>query len=119
MKLKDILDNDIIFWLLCPFGLLYILWDCIYEDIKDIWDKYYLYFSDKKEYNHKYHPEPEIPWPTDPIERSKCPRVKLVYDNGFEFRADGYQGYKELIYVENNYDAKLNRLFLENKKNTR
>ena len=40
MKLKDILDNDIIFWLLCPFGLLYILWDCIYEDIKDIWDKY-------------------------------------------------------------------------------
>lgn len=47
MKLKDILDNDIIFWLLCPFGLLYILWDCIYEDIKDIWDKYYLYFSEK------------------------------------------------------------------------
>lgn len=116
MKLKDILDNDIIFWLLCPFWLFYILWDCIHEDIKDIWDKYYLYFSDKKEYNHKYHPEPEIPWPTDPIERSKCPRVKLVYDNGFEFTADGYQGYKELIYVENNYDEKLNRLFLENKK---
>lgn len=73
-------------------------------------------FFRQKEYNHKYHPEPEIPWPTDPIERSKCPRVKLVYDNGFEFTADGYQGYKELIYVENNYDEKLNRLFLENKK---
>ena len=97
MKLKDILDNDIIFWLLCPFWLLYILWDWIHEDIKDIWDKKYLYFSDKIEYNHKYHPEPEIPWPTDPIERSKYPRVKLVYDNEYKFRADAYQGSKELI----------------------
>lgn len=85
MKLKDILDNDIIFWLLCPFWLLYILWDCIYEDIKDIWDKYYLYFSDKKEYNHKYHPEPEIPWPTDPIERSKCPRdSSMIMDSSLQ-----------------------------------
>lgn len=116
MKLKKLLDNKITILLLFPLWVLIIVCECIYEDIKDAWPKWYLYFSDKQAYNHKYHPEPEKPWPTDPIERSKCPRVKLDYDNGFEFTANGGQGTKELIYVENNYDEKLNKLFIENKK---
>lgn len=99
-----------------PVALIFVIGLAIYEVLMSMWEKWHLYFTDKKEYNRKYHPEPEVPWPTDPVERSKCPRVKLEYDNGFEFTASGRQGFRELIYVENNYDAKLNSLFLENKK---
>lgn len=55
-------------------------------------------------------------WPKDPVERAKCPRLKLLHENDFEFLTNDKQGRDELIYVASEEDEVLNELFLNHPK---